>query len=98
VAALARSQRQSTMMPAMGVQQAASSTGGGGLLGTIVSAVIEGAIKGAMREFTPKPRRRRRTTYATARRRRKTTKTRTRRTTRPSLDSIFRDIIGSIGK
>jgi hypothetical protein len=96
VAALARSQRQSTMMPAMGVQQAAGSTGGGGLLGTIVSAVIEGAIKGAVREFTPKPRRRRRTTYASARRRRKTTKTRTRRTTQVSLDSIFRDILGSI--
>lgn len=97
VAALARSQRQSTMMPAMGVQQAAG-TGGGGLLGTIVSAVIEGAIKGAVREFTPKPRRRR-TSYASARRRRsKTTKTRTRRTTRPSLDSIFRDILGSLRK
>ncbi len=97
VAALARSQRQSTMMPAMGVQQAAG-TGGGGLLGTIVSAVIEGAIKGAVRELAPKPRRRRRTSYASARRRRRTTKTRTRRTTRPSLDSIFRDILGSLRK
>ena len=96
VAALARSQRQSTMMPAMGVQQAAG-TGGGGLLGTIVSAVIEGAIKGAAREFAPKPRRRR-TSYAAARRRRSKTKTRTRRTSRPSLDSIFRDILGSIRK
>jgi len=97
VAALARSQRQSMMMPAMGVQQAAA-TGGGGIFGTIVSAVIEGAIKGAVRELTPKPRRRRRTSYATARRRRKTTKTRTRRTTQVSLDSIFRDILGSFRK
>ena len=94
VAALARSQRQSAMMPAIGVQQAASS-GGGGLLGTIVSAVLEGAIKGAVRELTPRPKRRR-TSYATARRRR--AKTRTRRTARPSLDSIFRDILGSIRK
>jgi hypothetical protein len=96
VAALARSQRQSTMMPAMGVQQAAGSTGGGGLFGTIISAVIEGAIKGAVREFTPKPRRRR--SYRSVRRKRSTTKTRTRRTTRPSLDSLFRDILGSIRK
>lgn len=96
VAALARSQRQSTMMPAMGVQQAAGS-GGGGILGTIVSAVLEGAIKGAVRELTPKPKRRR-TSYATARRRKSKTKTRTRRTARPSLDSIFRDILGSIRK
>ncbi|MBL8894795.1 MAG: DUF937 domain-containing protein [Rhizobiales bacterium] len=96
VAALARSQRQSAMMPAIGVQQAAG-TGGGGLLGTIVSAVLEGAIKGAVRELTPKPKRRR-TSYATARRRRAKTRTRTRRTARPSLDSIFRDILGSIRK
>jgi len=100
VAALARSQRQSIMMPAMGIQQVAG-TGGGGLLGTIVSAVIEGAIKGAMRELAPKPRRRR-SSYAAARRRRSKTKTRTRtrtrRTTRPSLDSLFRDILDSIRK
>lgn len=96
VAALARSQRQSTMMPAMGVQQAAGT--GGGLFGTIVSAVIEGAIKGAVREFTPKPRRRRRTSYASARRKRKMTKSRTRRSTRPSLDSLFHEILGSIVK
>jgi len=100
VAALARSQRQSIMMPAMGIQQVAG-TGGGGLLGTIVSAVIEGAIKGAVRELAPKPRRRR-SSYAAARRRRSKTKTRTRtrtrRTTRPSLDSLFRDILDSIRK
>ena len=100
VAALARSQRQSIMMPAMGIQQVAG-TGGGGLLGTIVSAVIEGAIKGAVRELAPKPRRRR-SSYAAARRRRSKTKTRTRtrtrRTKRPSLDSLFRDILDSIRK
>jgi hypothetical protein len=95
VAALARSQRQSTMMPAMGVQQAAG-TGGGGLLGTIVSAVIEGAIKGAVRELAPKPRRRR--TYRSVRRKRRTTKPRARRSARPSLDNIFRDILVSIRK
>jgi len=100
VAALARSQRQSIMMPATGIQQVAG-TGGGGLLGTIVSAVIEGAIKGAMRVLAPMPRRRR-SRYAAARRRRSKTKTRTRtrnrRTTRPSLDSLFRDILDSIRK
>jgi hypothetical protein len=89
VAALARSQRQP--LAATGVQTAVGS-GGGGLLGTIVSAVIAGAIKGAVSELTPKPRRRR--SYATTRRRR--SRTRTRRTSRPSLDSLFRDILGSL--
>lgn len=94
VAALARSQRQ-PMMTAVGVQPVAGNSGGG-LFGSIVSAVIEGAIKGAARELAPKPRRRR--SYASARRRRSSTKTRTRRTNRPSLDSIFRDILGSFRK
>lgn len=70
---------------------ASGSTGqGGGLLGSIVSAVIEGAMKGAAAQLAPKRRRRRYTSY-TSYRRRKTT--RKRRTQRPSLESIFRDIL-----
>jgi len=91
VAALARSQRQP--LAVSGVQTAVGSSGGG-IFGTIVSAVIEGAIKGAVRELTPRPKRRR--SYAASRRRRSKTTTRTRRTSRPSLDSIFREILGSI--
>jgi hypothetical protein len=89
LAALARSQRKPLGLA--GAQPALGSSGGG-LLGTIVSAVVEGAIKGAVRELTPKPRRRRKyTSY-----RRRQTKTRRRRTTRPSLDGLFREILNSI--
>jgi len=91
VAALARSQRQP--LAVSGVQTAVGNSGGG-IFGTIVSAVIEGAIKGAVRELTPRPRRRR--SYAASRRKRSKTTTRTRRASRPSLDSIFREILGSI--
>jgi hypothetical protein len=77
-----------------GVQQLASGSGagGGGLLGTIVSAVVEGAMKEVQRQFAPKKRRKKRYTgYSSYRRKRK--KTTTRRTRRPSLESIFRDIL-----
>jgi hypothetical protein len=86
---LARSQRQALGLA--GVQPALGASGGG-LLGTIVSAVVEGAIKGAVRQLTPKPRRRR--TYRSYRRR--SPKTKRRRTRQTSLDSLFREILNSI--
>jgi hypothetical protein len=89
LAVMARGQRQSLGL--VGAQPAVGASGGG-LLGTIVSAVLEGAIKGAVRELTPKPKRRR--TYRSYRRR--TTRTRRRRTNQTSLDSLFREILSSI--
>jgi hypothetical protein len=71
-----------------GTQQAQGSEGGG-LLGTIISAVVAGMVKGAARSLAPKRRRRRTSGYASYRRR----PARRRRTKRPSLDSIFRDIL-----
>jgi hypothetical protein len=74
-----------------GPQHLAATGGGsgGGLLGNIVSAVIEGAIKGATSTLAPKRRRKRYVSYS-SRRRRTTTK---RRTRKPSLESIFREIL-----
>jgi hypothetical protein len=66
-----------------------SGGGSGGLLGSIVSAVIEGAVKGAAQSLAPKRRRRRYAGYSTYRRKKRTT----RRTRRPSLESIFREIL-----
>ena len=88
LAVLARGQRQALGLASV---QPAVGSSGGGLLGTIVSAVVEGAIKGAVRQLAPKPRRRR--TYRSYRRR--STRTR-RRTSRTSLDSLFREILNSI--
>jgi hypothetical protein len=63
----------------------------GGLLGTLVKAVVEGAVREVSRQFAPKRRRRRYTGYSSYRRKRR--KTTTRRTRRPSLESIFQDIL-----
>jgi hypothetical protein len=60
----------------------------GGLLGSIVSAVIEGVVQGATRSLSRKASSRHR--YS-SRSRRKTTR---RRTTRPSLESIFSELLG----
>ncbi|MBI2717774.1 MAG: DUF937 domain-containing protein [Rhizobiales bacterium] len=70
--------------------QAASSSGGG-LFGSIVSAIVKGVVQEAARELAPKRRRRR---YGGYFGRRTTRRTRRRRAT-PSLDDIFRDILGA---
>ncbi len=75
-----------------GAQQLAGSTEGGGLLGSVVSAVVEGAMKGVQSSLAPKRRRRRYTSYLGARKRKRTT----RRKRKPSLESIFRDILSGI--
>jgi hypothetical protein len=74
-------------------QTLAGDTGssGGGLLGTILSAVVEGAMKGAARQLAPKRRRRRSYgSYWGAPRKR----TKRRRARQPSLNDIFGSILG----
>jgi hypothetical protein len=66
----------------------ATQESGGGLLGTIISAVAEGVMKGAARSLAPKRRRRRYTGYYRARRPAR------RRTRRPSLNDIFGELLG----
>ncbi|MBM3521211.1 MAG: hypothetical protein FJX63_10700 [Alphaproteobacteria bacterium] len=64
---------------------------GGGLLGTIVSSIVRGAVQGAMRQLAPRRRHRRRYTDYFARRRRPT---RRRRRRGPSLEDVFAEILG----
>lgn len=74
-----------------GSAQVTSDTGaGGGFFSVLIAALLKGLLQGASRQLAPKRRRRRRYTYSTTRRR--TTK---RRTSRPGLDDIFRDLLGS---
>jgi hypothetical protein len=77
----------------VGAQGVASSTGGG-LLGTILSAVVEGAMKGAASQLAPKKRRRRRSyaSYWNAPRKRRTTR---RKRANPTLNDIFGAILGN---
>jgi hypothetical protein len=76
----------------------ASSTGevpqGGGLLATIISAIIKGLLQGARSQLTPRRRRRRSYSSYFGTRRRKTTR-RKRRATTPTLDDIFGQILGT---
>lgn len=91
LAALTQSYR--TPQTLVGAQPAASSTGGG-LLGTILSAVVEGAMKGAASQLAPKKRRRRRSyaSYWNAPRKRRTTR---RKRANPTLNEIFGAILGN---
>ncbi len=91
LAVLARQYAGPRMQGLMGEQRAASGGGGqGGLLSTIVEAVIKGVVQGVTRQLAPK---RRRTTsvFGTRTRRR----ARKRRSSTPSLDQIFGEIIGA---
>ena len=65
---------------------------GGGILGTIVSAVLKGALQGVARQLAPKRRRRRSYSSYFGTRRRKTTRRRKRSI---SLDDIFGQILGT---
>ncbi len=69
--------------------QAADTGGsGGGLLSTIIAALMKGLLQGASRQLAPK-RRRRRYGYNYGQRPR-----RKRRTRRPGLDDVFRSVLG----
>jgi len=88
LAVLARSHAR--VMPLAGAPAAADT--GGGLLATIVSALVRGAVQGVVRQIAPR-RRRSYTSYFGTRRRRATPRRKRRRS--PSLDDIFADILGT---
>jgi hypothetical protein len=68
------------------------SNGGGGLLGTIISAVVAGAMQGVAKQLAPKRRRRRSySSYFGTRRK----PVRRRRAKTPSLNDIFGQILGN---
>lgn len=90
LAALTTSYR--TPQTLVGAQPAVSSSGGG-ILGQIVSALVEGAMKGATKQLAPKRRKRRSyASYWNAPRKRRTTRRKRART--PSLNDIFGAILG----
>ncbi|QIG49156.1 DUF937 domain-containing protein [Nordella sp. HKS 07] len=94
LAVLARQYARPQMQGLMGAQRASSNgSEQGGILSTIVEAVIKGVVQETTRQLAPKKRRRRTTSVFGTRTRRRTRK---RRNTTPSLDQIFGEIIGAI--
>lgn len=92
LAALARSYNQPLGL--VGAQHAAArdEEESGGILSTIVEAVVKGAVQGATRQLAPKRRRRRATDYFGTGRKRTTR--RRRRSTATSLEKIFGELLG----
>lgn len=88
----------------------AQPVGDQGILGTIIGGVLNGVVQGVVRELKSSKRWRSATGYTKTRSKRKTSrkttsKSRTtkstssrRRTTSASIEDIFRDILGNIGK
>jgi hypothetical protein len=66
----------------------------GGILQTIISAVLKGILQGVARQLTPRRRRRRSYSGYFGTRRRKTTRRKTRART-PTLEDIFGQILGT---
>lgn len=66
---------------------------GGGILATIIAAIIKGLLQGARSQLAP--RRRRRRSYASYFGTRRKTTRRKRRATTPTLEDIFGQILGS---
>jgi hypothetical protein len=99
VAALAQANRP--MALAQSAAPARSGTGGGtggeGIIATLVSAIIAGIVSALSRQLTSRTRRRT-PRYSRTRSKRKTSRTPRRRTTTASVDDVFRDILGNLGK
>ncbi len=103
VAALAQANKPLALAAAQPLP-AAGAASGQGFFGTLASAIIAGIIAALTKKLTASTRRRRTTTYSRSRSRRRTTtasRSRTparRRTASASVEDIFRDILGNIGK
>lgn len=99
LAVLARQYAQPQRQGLMGEQRAAGNgEEHGGILSTIIEAVVKGAVQGATRQLAPK-RRRRRTTSIFGTTRKSTPRKRTTRKKRSgtfSLDQIFGEILGNL--
>jgi hypothetical protein len=98
VAALAAANRP--MALAAAAAPARSRSAGEGFVSALVSAIIAGIVAALAKRFTT-PRRRRTSSYTRTRTRRRTaarTSTARRRTTTASVEDVFRDILGNLGK
>jgi hypothetical protein len=82
---------------------AAASSSGQGFFAALAAAIIAGIVSALTRKLGASTRRRRSTTYSRTRTQRRTATTRgrapaRRRTANASVEDIFRDIIGNLGK
>lgn len=92
LAALARNYRQPQPQSLMGAERAqGDGEEQGGILASIVSAIVKGAVQEATRQFSPKRRRRRSISSYFGTRKKRTT--RRKRTSSLSLDQIFGEIL-----
>lgn len=102
IAALAQSNKP-LGLAAVQPARAAAGTAGGGFFSALVSAIIAGVVAALTKQLTSSTRRRRTTGYARSRSRRTATASRTRasrsrRTVNASVEDVFRDILGKLGK
>ncbi len=95
VAALAQANRP--MALSASAAPARSGTGGEGIIATLVSAIIAGIVSALSRQLSSRSRRRT-ARYSRTRSKRKTSRTPRRRTTSASVEDVFRDILGNLGK
>lgn len=97
VAALAQSNRP--MALAAAAMPAAGSSAASGFFSALISAIVAGIVAALTKQLAPKPRRRT-TSYSRTRTQRKTTarKTTSSRRKTASVEDVFRDILGNLGK
>lgn len=88
--ALAKSSASAAPIALTGTQPLVGTSGG--ILGTIVSGVVRGAMQSITRQLMPRRRRRSATSYFGRKNRRTTTKQRAKQ---PSLEDVFGEILGT---
>jgi hypothetical protein len=96
VAALAEANRP--MALAGGALPAAGRSAGEGFIGALISAIVAGIVSALTKKLAGSAKRRTPARYSRTRSRRKTAPTRNRRTSTASVEDVFRDILGNLGK
>lgn len=97
VAALAEANRPLALAGGTALP-AAGRTAGEGFIGALISAIVAGIVSALTKKLTGSPRRRAPARYSRTRSRRKTAPARRRRTSTASVEDVFRDILGNLGK
>lgn len=103
VAALAQANKPLALGALSEPQQAAGGSTGQGFFSALIAAIVAGIVSALTRKLTASTRRRSSTSYSRARSQRRTTTSRSRTTTRrrtanASVEDVFRDILGKMGK
>ena len=95
VAALAQSNRPMALAAA---QPVAGSSAASGFFGALISAIVAGIVAALTKQLAPKPRRRTTSYYRTRTQRKTTKRTTTSRRKTASVEDVFKDILGNLGK